>query len=38
MEEKSQKIFFAFKLILFEYGTENSHNPEQDTCNRKSMC
>ena len=31
-------MFFAFKIIAFEYGTENSHNPEQYTSNKQSIC
>ena len=31
-------MFFVFKIIAFEYGTANIDNPEQDTCNRQSMC
>ena len=38
MEQKTDKIFVVFKIIAFEYWTRNSHNPEEDTCNGKSMC
>ena len=38
MEYKTQKLFFVFKIVAFELGTSNSHNPEQDTCNGQSMC
>ena len=38
MELKTEKMFFVFKIIAFEQGTANSHNPEQDTCNWQSMC
>ena len=31
-------MFFVFKITGFEYGTANSHNPQQDTCNGQSMC
>ena len=32
-----QKVF-VFKVIAFESGAANSHNPEQDTSHRQSMC
>ena len=35
MEYNTEKMFLFFKLIAFEQGTANSHNPEQDTCNRQ---
>ena len=38
MQKKTHKMFFVFKIITFEQGTANIHNPEQDTCNRQSMC
>ena len=38
IEQKIEKINFAFKIIAFEKGTTNSHNPEQDTCNWQSIC
>ena len=38
MENKTEKIFFVFKIIAFEKWTANSHSPEQDTYNRQSMC
>ena len=38
MEEKTNQIFFVFRIITFEKGTANIYNPEQDTCNRQSMC
>ena len=38
MEQKTKKIFLVFKVIAFEQGTANIDNPEQDTCNRQSMC
>ena len=31
-------MFFVFKITGFESGTKISHNPEQDTCDRQSMC
>ena len=38
MESKTKKISFVFEIYGFELGTANSHKPEQDTCNRQSMC
>ena len=28
----------VLKVIAFELGTKNSHNPKQDTCHWQSMC
>ena len=33
-----RKMFSVLKIIAFESGTTNSHNPEQDTCHWQSMC
>ena len=38
MEQKNQKIFLVFKIIAFEPGSTNSHNPEHDTCIWQSIC
>ena len=38
MESKTQKIFLVLKIIAIECETANSHKPEQETCNRQSMC
>ena len=38
MEPKNQKMFLVFKIITFEPGSTNSHNPEQDTCHWQSIC
>ena len=38
MEQKIQKKFFVFQIIAFELGVANSHNLEQDTCHRQSIC
>ena len=38
MEQKIEKKFFVFNIMAFEYGTENSHNLQQDTCHRQPMC
>ena len=32
MEQKVQKKVFVFKIIAFELGATNSHNPQEDTC------
>ena len=37
-EKKVRKKFLVFKLIAFESGAENSHNPEQDTSHWQSVC
>ena len=31
-------MFLVLKIIGFESGTTNSHNPEEDTCHWQSMC
>ena len=36
--KKNQKKFLLFKIIAFETGSTNSHNPEQDTSNWQSIC
>ena len=33
-----RKMFSVLKIIAFESGTTNYHNPEQDTCHWQSMC
>ena len=38
MEQKIEKKFFVLMIIAFELGTANSLNPEEDTCNRQSVC
>ena len=38
MEQKNQKKLLVLKIIAFESGTTNSHNPEQDICHWQSMC
>ena len=38
MEEKNQKKLLVLKIIAFESGKRNSHNPEQDICHWMSMC
>ena len=38
MEPKTEKKFFVFKIIPFEEGAANFHNPEQDTCHQQSVC
>ena len=38
MEQKNEKKFLVLKIIAFESGKANSHNPEQDICHWMSMC
>ena len=38
MGENKQKKILDIKIIAFELGTRNSHNPEQNTCHWQSMC
>ena len=38
MEQKNQKKLLVLKIIAFESGKANSHNPEQDICHWMSMC
>ena len=38
MEQKNLKKLLVLKIIAFESGTTNSHNPEQDICHWQSMC
>ena len=38
MEQKNQRTFFVLKIVAFESGTTNSHNPEHDNCHWHSMC
>ena len=38
MEQKNQKKLLLLKIIAFESGKANSHNPEQDICHWMSMC
>ena len=38
IEQKNLKKLLVFKIIAFESGTTNSHNPEQDICHWQSMC
>ena len=38
MEQKNQKKFLVFKIIAFEPGSTNTHNPQQDTCHWQSIC
>ena len=38
MEQKNQKKLLVLKIIAFESGNANSHNPEQDICHWNSMC
>ena len=38
MEQKNMKKLLVLKIIVFESGKANSHNPEQDICHWMSMC
>ena len=38
MEQKNEKKLLLLKIIAFESGKANSHNPEQDICHWQSMC
>ena len=38
MEQKNKKKLLVLKIIAFESGKANSHNPEQDICHWMSMC
>ena len=38
MEQKIVKTLLVLKIISFESGTTNSHNPEHDNCHWQSMC
>ena len=37
MEQKNQKMFFAFSIYVFELGAANSQNSDKDTCYRQSV-
>ena len=38
MEVKNETKLLVLKIIAFESGTTNSHNPEHDICHWQSMC
>ena len=38
MEQKNLNNMLVLKIIAFESGTRNSHNPQQDICHWQSMC
>ena len=38
MEQKLQQNVFVFQIIAIEMGVEDTHNLEQDTSHRMSMC
>ena len=38
MEQKNEKKLLVLKIIAFESGKANSHNPERDICHWQSMC
>ena len=37
MEQKNEKKLSVLKIVAFESGTANSHNPEQDNCHWQSI-
>ena len=37
MEQKNEKKFLVLIIIVFESGTTNTHNPQQDACHWESM-
>ena len=38
IQQKKLKKLLLLKIIAFESGTTNSHNPEEDICHWLSMC
>ena len=38
MDQKYAKMFLVFKIIGFEPGSINSHNPEEHSCHCQSKC
>ena len=38
MQQKNLKKFLVLKIIAFESGTTNSHNPKQNIFHWQSMC
>ena len=38
MDRKNQKEFSVSKIIAFDSGMTNSHNPKEDTCHWQSIC
>ena len=38
MEQKNEKKLLVLRIIAFESGNANSHNPQQDICHWMSMC
>ena len=38
MEQKNEKKLLFLRIIAFESGKANSHNPEQDICHWMSIC
>ena len=38
MEQTNQEKFLLLKIIAFESGKANSHNPHNDICHWQSMC
>ena len=38
MEQRNLEKLLVLKIISFESGMTNSHNPEQDSCHSQPMC
>ena len=38
MAQKNENKLFDLKIIAFQSGRRNSHNPEQDICHWQSIC
>ena len=38
MKQKNEKKFRVLRIIAFESGSRNSHDPEQNTYHWQSMC
>ena len=38
IKQKNQKQLLVLKIIGFQLGKANSHNPEQDICHWQSSC
>ena len=38
MEQKNLKKLLVLKIIAFQSGSTDSHNPEQDICHWQPMC
>ena len=38
MGPTDEKKFLVLKIIAFQLGTKDPHNPKEDTCHWQSMC